>query len=605
MKGTKIITLLAAALISLIPFGGAPEVYAQSRFSDAGAIVSAKPGNSGGQILSQTELNITGSLTSLVTTPMIAAGNYHTIGLKSDGTVIAVGSNQQGQCNVSSWTNIVQVATAATHTVGLKSDGTVVAVGQNDADQTNVGGWTNIVQIAAGFRHTVGLKSDGTVVAVGYPNTGLLDVADWKDIVQVAAGEQSTLGLKADGTVVSRGSSGGNGWTDIVHVAAGVRHSLGVKSNGKVVAAGENGQGQCNVGEWTDIVQVTAGYDYTVGLKGDGTLVGAGLNDYGQIDFALFWAGGIVQVSAGTNHTVGLMQGGSVVSVGNRANDRCNVGTWNLGQVYANTPPNKPVNIAPVNGTSGTSLTPVLQSTSFSDSDSGNIHAASQWQITTVSYDYTAPVFDSLRQTTYLTQILLPPGKLNPDTQYYWHVRHSDNHLVWSEWSADTSFTTGIPVDISVILQGATRPGSGWNIPLTVKFFTPGAYDVNATPIYTFNLITVKAGSYATAQCSGVTPGNYDITAVSEHTLLNVKRNVTIISPINTVNLGTLLEGNANNNDLINIQDFGILATSYGKSQGQPGYNPMADFDRNDIVNIFDFGLLATNYLKIAPIEVP
>jgi hypothetical protein len=31
----------------------------------------------------------------------------------------------------------------------------------------------------------------------------------------------------------------------------------------------------------------------------------------------------------------------------------------------------------------------------------------------------------------------------------------------------------------------------------------------------------------------------------------------------------------------------------------------MADFDRNDVVNIFDFGLLATNYLKIAPIEVP
>jgi hypothetical protein len=48
-----------------------------------------------------------------------------------------------------------------------------------------------------------------------------------------------------------------------------------------------------------------------------------------------------------------------------------------------------------------------------------------------------------------------------------------------------------------------------------------------------------------------------------------------------------------------------LLATSYGKSKGQPGFNSMADFDRNDIVNIFDFGLLATNYLKMGPIEVP
>jgi hypothetical protein len=128
---------------------------------------------------------------------------------------------------------------------------------------------------------------------------------------------------------------------------------------------------------------------------------------------------------------------------------------------------------------------------------------------------------------------------------------------------------------------------------------------MTATPVYTFNLTTAKVGGNATAQCTFVIPGNYDITAVSEHTLLNVKRNVTVIAPCTTVNLGTLLEGNANNNDRVNILDFGLLATSYGKSKGNVAYNPMADFDRNDIVNIFDFGLLSMNYLKIAPIEVP
>ena len=71
---------------------------------------------------------------------MIDAGNVHTVGLKADGTVVAVGGNSYGQCNVGSWSNITQVA-ATGHTVGLKADGTVVAVGYNNYGQCNVGGW--------------------------------------------------------------------------------------------------------------------------------------------------------------------------------------------------------------------------------------------------------------------------------------------------------------------------------------------------------------------------------------------------------------------------------------------------------------------------------
>ena len=70
----------------------------------------------------------------------IAAGRRHTVGLKSDGTVTAVGDNKYGQCDVSGWRDIVAVAagnvhmatnTGNAHTIGLKSDGTVVAVGWN------------------------------------------------------------------------------------------------------------------------------------------------------------------------------------------------------------------------------------------------------------------------------------------------------------------------------------------------------------------------------------------------------------------------------------------------------------------------------------------
>ena len=61
----------------------------------------------------------------------ITAGRRHTVGLKLDGTVIAVGDNKYGQCDVSGWRDIVAVAagnvhmatnTGNAHTIGLKSE---------------------------------------------------------------------------------------------------------------------------------------------------------------------------------------------------------------------------------------------------------------------------------------------------------------------------------------------------------------------------------------------------------------------------------------------------------------------------------------------------
>jgi alpha-tubulin suppressor-like RCC1 family protein len=80
----------------------------------------------------------------------IAAGRRHTVGLKSNGTVVAVGDNKIGQCNVSGWHDIVAVAAGDWHTIGLKLDSTLIAVGNNRYLQCNVSGWRGIVAIAAG-----------------------------------------------------------------------------------------------------------------------------------------------------------------------------------------------------------------------------------------------------------------------------------------------------------------------------------------------------------------------------------------------------------------------------------------------------------------------
>jgi hypothetical protein len=60
---------------------------------------------------------------------MVAGGGYHMVGVKSDGIVIAVGNNSDGQCNVAGWTNIT--AAGYLHTMGLNWDGSVVALGCN------------------------------------------------------------------------------------------------------------------------------------------------------------------------------------------------------------------------------------------------------------------------------------------------------------------------------------------------------------------------------------------------------------------------------------------------------------------------------------------
>lgn len=260
----------------------------------------------------------------------VSSGGSHTVGLKRDGTVVAVGSNNDGQCNVNDWTEIVAISAKTECTVGLKKDGTVVAVGNNRNGQCNVNGWKDIVEISAGSGHTVGLKSDGTVVATGSNYFEQCDVSDWKDIVSVSAGGNHTVGLKSDGTVVAAGDNYSgqcnvSEWKGMISVSAGGNHTVGVKSDGKIIAVGNNQAGQCNVGEWRNIQRTVLGGYHGVGLKSDGSVVATGDGYAGQCDVRN-WSN-IVSIAVGYDYTVGLKNNGTVVTVGNN-NNKYNVDGW-------------------------------------------------------------------------------------------------------------------------------------------------------------------------------------------------------------------------------------------------------------------------------------
>lgn len=152
----------------------------------------------------------------------IATGWRHTVGLDSDGEVHITGYGSRRQLkeinDSSEWENIIAVAAGGGgamgkgHTVGLREDGTVVAVGDNSYGQCNVSEWKDIKAIAAGDWHTVGLCKDGTVVSTKpdsnkYPNlyTAACDVKDMEGIIEIAAGTGYTIGLKENGTVEALG----------------------------------------------------------------------------------------------------------------------------------------------------------------------------------------------------------------------------------------------------------------------------------------------------------------------------------------------------------------------------------------------------------------
>ena len=274
---------------------------------------------------------IKGMLSQVAVQKTVSAGWGHTVGLNTDGTVVAVGNNFSGQCDVSGWIDIVAIDAGGSHTVGLKADGTVVAVGYNDDGQCNVSGWTDIVAISTGGSHTVGLKADGTVVAVGHNDNGQCDVSGWTDIVAISADYNHTVGLKTDGTVVAvgyneYGQCDVNSWRDIVAISAGCTHTVGLKADGRVVAVGLNEDGQCNVSGWKNIVAISAGGSHTVGLKADGTVVAVGYYGSGRCDVR-GWKN-IVTISTGFEYTVGLKADGTVMTVGFNGNGQRNVDDW-------------------------------------------------------------------------------------------------------------------------------------------------------------------------------------------------------------------------------------------------------------------------------------
>jgi len=231
---------------------------------------------------------------------MSSGVGYHMLAATDRGEVWAWGLNTSGELGLGSGdtstqknvpvrvpglTDVVAVAAGGWHSLALKADGTVWAWGNNEFGSLGDGTLTNgnvpkkvgiedVVAISAGNSHSLAVKADGTVWSWGYNAWGML----------------------GDGTAYNRREPvRALGVTDAVAVVGGGHHSYALTRSGTVWTWGLNNNGEMGdgTGVWrytpvinetlSNVIAVTAGGFNGFAMQRDGTIWGWGSNSSGEL----------------------------------------------------------------------------------------------------------------------------------------------------------------------------------------------------------------------------------------------------------------------------------------------------------------------------------
>jgi M6 family metalloprotease-like protein len=216
----------------------------------------------------------------------VAAGDYHALALKTDGTVVSWGDTAYGQTTVpANLGAVTQIAATRNISGAVRSDGTVRVWGDSTSPIVTAlpVGLSGVRQLALGSTHALALKTDGTVVAWGENRDNQATVpVSLSGVVAVAAGNLHSVALKTDGSVVRWGINWGSppaGSGGLVAISTRGSHTVGLKSDGTVIAWGFGANGETAVPAGLNgVTAISAGSYQSLALKSDGTIVSWGPN---------------------------------------------------------------------------------------------------------------------------------------------------------------------------------------------------------------------------------------------------------------------------------------------------------------------------------------
>ncbi len=278
---------------------------------------------------------------------LVAAGSLHSLAVGNDGIVWAWGDNTQGQLGqgatgilpgktpvqVPNLTGIVDAAAGNDHSITVRSDGSIWIWGMNDqgvlgvgsgaaavAKPTAVPGVSQAVSVSAGGGTSYAVLLDGSAMAWGYNSDGQCGlgtqtastptptlIPSLNSIAAVAAGKMHALAVRDDGTVLSWGSNQfgqlGNGqgnnynvpiqvpnFTDVTAVAIGPSHIVALRGDGTVWTWGDNTKGQ--LGNGVVLPGAVATPFQVPGLSGITAVAASSRNSYAVKDDGTVWAWG-------------------------------------------------------------------------------------------------------------------------------------------------------------------------------------------------------------------------------------------------------------------------------------------------------------------------
>jgi alpha-tubulin suppressor-like RCC1 family protein len=272
-----------------------------------------------------TALALTG--TPAPTWRTVAAGGFHTLAIRSDGTLWAWGLNTNGQLGLGSSAGPYRTVPTK---VGVAVDWLAIAAGESHS--LALGGTPTVQSIFSWGQNTAGQLGSGNTLSRSTP-TKLTATATFKaPWIALAANRSYSMALQSDNVLFSWGDDldgqlGQLGSTtplvptavalsgqQVIAVSAGEAHVLAIAADNTLLTWGNNAAGQLGQGNLTSLnlptqlgtdanwFAVSAGGSHSLAIKFDRTLWAWGANNDGQLGDGST-TGSLVPIQVGTNTT--------------------------------------------------------------------------------------------------------------------------------------------------------------------------------------------------------------------------------------------------------------------------------------------------------------